>query len=66
MSNEINFVSGWEADEMLVEMNGKFYGTLKFDKEQNAFVFWDADEQDGVTYFDSLSETMDLIADELM
>ena len=41
----------WEGEEVV---SG---GTLIYDYEQEAWVFWTENIDDGVTYFDSLEET---------
>lgn len=60
MTNFIKNGSNWD-----VELNGKAYGHLTFDKEQAAWVLWPADIDDGVTYFEDLEETKQAIKDEL-
>lgn len=54
-----------DKNEVEVENNGKTYGTLKFDAEQNAWVLWPEQIDDAVTYFDDLDETKEAITDEL-
>lgn len=39
-------------------------GYLEFDQEQEAWVFWPNDINDGITYFEDLKETEDTIAEE--
>ena len=48
-----------------VLVNGDDYGKLTFDQEQNAWVLWPYEIDDGVTYFDSLKETKEAVADEI-
>lgn len=44
----------------------KTYGVLKFDDDQNAWVLWPNDIDDGVNYFDDLDESKEAIEDELI
>lgn len=39
-------------------------GYLEFDQEQEVWVFWPNDINDGITYFEDLKETEDTIAEE--
>ena len=48
-----------------VLVSGEDYGKLVFDQEQNTWVLWPNEIDDGVTYFDSLKETKEAIADEI-
>ena len=48
-----------------VLVSGEDYGKLAFDQEQNAWVLWPNEIDDGVTYFDSLKETKEAITDEI-
>lgn len=50
---------------------GQLLGALEYDDEQQAFIFWQANENEqltdnGVTYFDSLKETEETLKDELL
>lgn len=54
-----------EFNDNEVLANGETYGKLEFDKEQDAWVLWPNDIDDGVSYFDSLTETQEAIRDEL-
>ncbi|UWI46739.1 hypothetical protein HR118_03140 [Lactobacillus paragasseri] len=49
----------------MVEVNGENYGKLIFDTDQDAWVLWPKQIDDGVTYFDDLKETEDQINFEL-
>ena len=40
-------------------------GIIQFDHEQEVFVYWPKDIDDGVSYFYSLTDTEQLIAEEL-
>ena len=48
-----------------VLVSGEDYGKLVFDQEQNTWVLWPNEIDDGVTYFDSLKETKEAITDEI-
>lgn len=54
-----------EERKVNVELNGKDYGYLEFDKNQDAWVLWPNDIDDGVTYYDDLQETEEEIREEL-
>jgi hypothetical protein len=41
------------------------YGTLELDKEQNCWVLWPNDINDGIGYFKDLKETEETIIDDL-
>ena len=65
MSNELTFDERTAAYGVEVMVNGDRLGIIQFDHEQDAFVYWPNDIDDGVTYFDSLVDTECLIAEEL-
>lgn len=54
-----------DASNYKVELNGNTYGKLTFDDDQNVWVLWPDDIDDGVSYFEDLAETQDYITDEL-
>jgi len=54
-----------EFNDNEVLADGKTYGKLEFDKEQNVWVLWPSDIDDGVGYFEDLEETKEAIKDEL-
>jgi len=53
-------------EKYTVEVDNAKYGKLLFDEDQNAWVLFPDDIDDGVTYFNSLDETKETIADELV
>ena len=56
-----------DAETYTVEINnGEEYGKLLFDEDQSAWVLWANAIDDGVTYFNSLDETKEMIEDELV
>jgi len=56
-----------DAETYTVEINnGTEYGKLLFDEDQNAWVLFPDDIDDGVTYFNSLDETKESIEDDLI
>jgi len=61
---KIKFSTPYE-DQVEVIVNGDNYGTLILDHEQNAWVLWPADIDDGVSYSDDLTETEETIIDEI-
>ena len=62
--NEIKFIKE-DKENYTVELNNERYGSLEWDQEQNAWVLWSLAINDGVTYFESLKETIAYIKDEL-
>lgn len=62
--NEIKFIKE-DKENYTVELNNERYGSLEWDQEQNAWVLWSLAINDGVTYFESLKETITYIKDEL-
>lgn len=62
--NEIKFIKNSE-ENYTVELNKERYGVLEWDQEQNAWVLWPLAISDGITYFESLKETIAYIKDEL-
>lgn len=60
---EVTFVkNGADFD---VEVEGNNYGKLTFNADQNVWVLWPDDIDDGVSYSEDLKETQDTIIDEL-
>lgn len=55
--NEIKFIKNSE-ENYTVMLNNERYGSLEWDQEQNAWVLWALAIKDGVTYFESLKETI--------
>lgn len=53
-------------NEVEVMVNGDSYGVIKFDADQNVWVLWPADIDDGVSYFEDLEETEENIKDEII
>jgi len=62
--NEVQFSTPYE-DQVEVTVNGGKYGILIFDHEQNAWVLWPSDIDDGVSYSEDLAETEEVITDEI-
>lgn len=62
---KVTFSEMDEDTQVIVEVDGVHYGNLFYDYDQEAFVLWPDDIDDGVTYFDSLNETEKYIRDEL-
>lgn len=62
--NEIKFIKE-DKENYTVELNNERYGSLEWDQDQNAWVLWPLAIDDGVTYFESLKETIAYIKDEL-
>ena len=52
-------------NEVLVTVDGDSYGKLVFDAEQNVWVLWPDDIDDGVSYDEDLAETEETITDEI-
>ena len=52
-------------NEVLVTVDGDSYGKLVFDAEQNVWVLWPDDIDDGVSYDEYLAETEETITDEI-
>jgi len=65
MNNELTFDERTAAYGVEVLVNGDRLGIIQFDHEQEGFVYWPNDIDDGVSYFDSLTDTEQLIAEEL-
>lgn len=55
-----------DAKNVEVLVNGATYGKLNFDSDENLWVLWPADIDDGVSYFDNLEETKEAISDEIV
>lgn len=55
-----------DAQNVEVMVDGNTYGKLNFDSDENAWVLWPADIDDGVSYFDNLEETEEAIKDEII
>lgn len=62
---KINFIEDKMTQTVKVEVNEENYGELIFDTDQDAWVLWPKQSDDGVTYFADLQETMDQIKYEL-
>ncbi|WP_413523693.1 hypothetical protein [Latilactobacillus curvatus] len=55
-----------DAQNVEVMVDGDTYGKLNFDSDENVWVLWPADIDDGVSYFDNLEETEEAIKDEII
>lgn len=62
---KIEFIQDKATQTVKVKVNEKNYGELIFDVDQDAWVLWPKQIDDGVTYFDDLQETEDQIKYEL-
>lgn len=62
--NEIKFIKNSE-ENYTVELNNKRYGALEWNQDQKVWVLWPRAINDGITYFESLTETIAYIKDEL-
>lgn len=62
---KIEFIKDESTKTVKVELNGEKYRELIFDTDQDAWVLWPEQIDDGVTYFDDLKETEDQIKFEL-
>ena len=62
--NEIKFIKE-DKENYTIELNNERYGALEWDQNQNAWVLWPLAINDGITYFESLTETIAYIKDEL-
>ena len=62
---KIKFSTPYE-DPVEVTVDGDKYGILIFEHDQNAWVLWPADIDDGVSYFEDLEETEESIIDEIL
>lgn len=62
--NEIKFIKE-NKKNYTVELNNKRYGALEWNQDQKAWVLWPRAINDGITYFESLTETIAYIKDEL-
>lgn len=71
MKNSIHFENNGDGTFEVCEwLDAEGYdwntlGTLEFDRVQNAWIFWQAGTDQGVTYFDSLKETEETVQVEL-
>lgn len=61
---KIEFSAPYE-NPVEVTVDGDMYGTLVFDHEQNAWVLWPVYGDDGISYWESLTETEKTITDEI-
>ena len=59
-------------NEVEVTVDGEKYGTLRLgyerddeDEANQIWIFWDKDDQDGVSYSDDLEDTKEAITDEI-
>lgn len=62
---KIEFIQDKATQTVKVKVNKENYGELIFDTNQDAWVLWPNQIDDGVTYFADLQETMDQIRYEL-
>lgn len=62
---KIEFIQDKATQTVRVKANEETYGELIFDVDQDAWVLWPKQIDDGVTYFDDLKETEDQIKFEL-
>lgn len=70
MFKNIHFVEDGDTYEVQSWKDAQGYdwdtlGTLEFDAGQGAWIFWQAESDQGVTYFDSLEDTEETLKDEL-
>lgn len=62
---KIKFIEDRRTQTVKVEINEENYGELIFYTDQDAWVLWPKQIDDGVTYFADLQETEDQIKYEL-
>ncbi|OYR88412.1 hypothetical protein [Lactobacillus taiwanensis] len=62
---KIEFIKDEMTQTVKVKVNKENYGELIFDTDQDAWVLWPKQIDDGVTYFADLQKTMDQIRYEL-
>ncbi|MBV6739940.1 hypothetical protein KBABDLON_00710 [Lactobacillus gasseri] len=62
---KVEFIKDESTKTVKVEVNGEKYGELIFDTDQDVWVLWPEQIDDGVGYFDDLKETEDQIKFEL-
>ena len=62
---KVEFIKDESKKTVKVEVNGEKYGELIFDTDQDVWVLWPEQIDDGVGYFDDLKETEDQIKFEL-
>ena len=62
---KVEFIKDESTKTVKVEVNGEKYGELSFDTDQDVWVLWPEQIDDGVGYFDDLKETEDQIKFEL-
>ena len=62
---KVEFIKDESTKTVKVEVNGEKYGVLIFDTDQDVWVLWPEQIDDGVGYFDDLKETEDQIKFEL-
>lgn len=62
---KVEFIKDESTKTEKVEVNGEKYGELIFDTDQDVWVLWPEQIDDGVGYFDDLKETEDQIKFEL-
>lgn len=70
MTKNIHFIKDGDNYEVQSWKDAQGYdwdtlGALEFDDDQGAWVFWQAESGQGVTYFDSLEDTEETLKDEL-
>lgn len=62
---KVEFIKDESTKTVKVEVSGEKYGELIFDTDQDVWVLWPEQIDDGVGYFDDLKETEDQIKFEL-
>lgn len=62
---KVEFIKDESRKTVRVEVNGEKYVELIFDTDQDVWVLWPEQIDDGVGYFDDLKETEDQIKFEL-
>ena len=62
LQNKFEYVE--DENTIEVYINGEKEGTLEFDPDQKAWVFWSTKIDDGVTYWKSLEETKSSLEDD--
>ena len=65
MKKELTFDEQQAAYGVEVMVNGDQLGIIQFDHKQEVFVYWPKDIDEAISYFDSLTDTEQLIAEEL-
>ena len=65
LQNKFEYVEDIEDKNTIeVYINDEKEGTLEFDPDQKAWVFWPTKIDDGITYWESLKETKSSLEDD--